>query len=148
MEKYHKLITFDLDTNVLKNIYHAGVYTKAYYDLEQFFKEHHFTEHKQGSCYISDIKMSNLEITDMLKEAKTKLVWFKYGVKDMRVANLESPEFSNLTHIAQNGKNEKEYDELVRKTQESRKQKQLEAIKSYKLKNETSTPSKNIDKER
>ena len=43
---------------------------------------------------------------------------------------------------------DKEYDELVRKTQETRRQKQLEAIESYKLKNETSTPSKNIDKER
>ncbi|MDY4445292.1 hypothetical protein [Campylobacter sp.] len=83
-----------------------------------------------------------------MEKARKTFDWFKYGVKDIRTANLEAPEFSNLTHIAQNGKNEKEYDELARKTQETRRQKQLEAIESYKLKNETSTPSKNIDKER
>ena len=64
----------------------------------------------------------------------------------MRIANLESPEFSNLTHIAQNGKNEKEYDELVRKTQEARRQKQLEALKNFKINNKQIIQSK--DKER
>ena len=82
----------------------------------------------------------------IIKKARNTFDWFKYGVKDMRIANLESPEFSNLTHIAQNGKNEKEYDELVRKTQEARRQKQLEALKNFKINNKQIIQSK--DKER
>ena len=64
----------------------------------------------------------------------------------MRIANLESPEFSNLTHIAQNGKNEKEYNELIEKTKEARRQKQLETLKNFKINNKQIIQSK--DKER
>ena len=133
---------------MLDEIYYKGNYRNSYNEFKQFLKENKFDEHPQGSFYISSTKLSEFEVELIVDLARNTFDWFKYGVKDMRVANLESPEFSNLTHIAQNGKNEKEYDELVRKTQEARRQKQLEAIKSYKLKNETSKPSKNIDKER
>lgn len=144
----YKILAFDFDTKVLDEIYYKGNYRNSYNEFRQFLKENKFDEHPQGSFYISSTKLSEFEVELIVDLARNTFGWFKYGVKDMRVANLESPEFSNLTHIAQNGKNEKEYDELVRKTQEARRQKQLEAIKSYKLKNETSTPSKNINKER
>ena len=90
--------------------------------------------------------MDEIKVELIMKKARKTFDWFKYGVKDMRIANLESPEFSNLTHIAQNGKNEKEYDELVRKTQEARRQKQLEALKNFKIDNKQIIQSK--DKER
>mgnify|MGYP004454931081 FL=1 len=144
----YKILAFDFDTKVLDEIYYKGNYRNSYNEFKQFLKENKFDEHPQGSFYISSTKLSEFEVELIVDLARNTFDWFKYGVKDMRVANLESPEFSNLTHIAQNSKNEKEYDELVRKTQEARRQKQLEAIKSYKLKNETSKPSKNIDKER
>ena len=144
----YKILAFDFDTKVLDEIYYKGNYRNSYNEFKQFLKENKFDEHPQGSFYISSTKLSEFEVELIVDLARNTFDWFKYGVKDMRVANLESPEFSNLTHIAQNGKNEKEYDELVRKTQETRRQKQLEAIKSYKLKNETSMLSKNIDKER
>ena len=144
----YKILAFDFDTKVLDEIYYKGNYRNSYNEFKQFLKENKFDEHPQGSFYISSTKLSEFEVELIVDLARNTFDWFKYGVKDMRVANLESPEFSNLTHIAQNSKNEKEYDELVRKTQEARRQKQLEAIKSYKLKNETSMLSKNIDKER
>ena len=147
-DKSYKILAFDFNTNALKDIYHKGIYTGAYNDFEQFLKDNKFDKHPEGSFYISSVKMDEIKVELIIKKARKTFDWFKYGVKDMRIANLESSEFSNLTHIAQNGKNEKEYDELARKTQETRRQKQLEAIESYKLKNETSTPSKNIDKER
>ena len=147
-DKSYKILAFDFDTKVLDEIYYKGNYRNSYNEFRQFLKENKFDEHPQGSFYISSVKIDEIKVELIIKKARKTFDWFKYGVKDVRIANLESPEFSNLTHIAQNGKNEKEYDELVRKTQETRRQKQLEAIKSYKLKNETSTPSKNIDKER
>ena len=145
-EKTYKILAFDFDTKVLDEIYYKGNYRNSYNEFRQFLKENKFDEHPQGSFYISSVKMDEIKVELIIKKARKTFDWFKYGVKDMRIANLESPEFSNLTHIAQNGKNEKEYDELVRKTQEARRQKQLEALKNFKIDNKQIIQSK--DKER
>ena len=145
-DKSYKILAFDFDTKVLDEIYYKGNYRNSYNEFRQFLKENKFDEHPQGSFYISSVKMDEIKVELIIKKARNTFDWFKYGVKDMRIANLESPEFSNLTHIAQNGKNEKEYDELVRKTQEARRQKQLEALKNFKIDNKQIIQSK--DKER
>lgn len=145
-DKSYKILAFDFDTKVLDEIYYKGNYRNSYNEFRQFLKENKFDEHPQGSFYISSVKMDEIKVELIIKKARKTFDWFKYGVKDMRIANLESPEFSNLTHIAQNGKNEKEYDELVRKTQEARRQKQLEALKNFKINNKQIIQSK--DKER
>ena len=145
-DKSYKILAFDFDTKVLDEIYYKGNYRNSYNEFRQFLKENKFDEHPQGSFYISSVKMDEIKVEHIIKKARKTFDWFKYGVKDMRIANLESPEFSNLTHIAQNGKNEKEYDELVRKTQEARRQKQLEALKNFKINNKQIIQSK--DKER
>ena len=145
-EKTYKILAFDFDTKVLDEIYYKGNYRNSYNEFRQFLKENKFDKHPQGSFYISSVKMDEIKVELIIKKARKTFDWFKYGVKDMRIANLESPEFSNLTHIAQNGKNEKEYDELVRKTQEARRQKQLEALKNFKIDNKQIIQSK--DKER
>ena len=145
-EKTYKILAFDFDTKVLDEIYYKGNYRNSYNEFRQFLKENKFDKHPQGSFYISSVKMDEIKVELIIKKARKTFDWFKYGVKDMRIANLESSEFSNLTHIAQNGKNEKEYDELVRKTQEARRQKQLEALKNFKIDNKQIIQSK--DKER
>ena len=145
-DKSYKILAFDFDTKVLDEIYYKGNYRNSYNEFRQFLKENKFDEHPQGSFYISSVKMDEIKVELIIKKARKTFDWFKYGVKDMRIANLESPEFSNLTHIAQNGKNEKEYDELVRKTQEARRQKQLETLKNFKINNKQIIQSK--DKER
>ena len=145
-DKSYKILAFDFDTKVLDEIYYKGNYRNSYNEFRQFLKENKFDKHPQGSFYISSVKMDEIKVEHIIKKARKTFDWFKYGVKDMRIANLESPEFSNLTHIAQNGKNEKEYDELVRKTQEARRQKQLEALKNFKINNKQIIQSK--DKER
>ena len=145
-DKSYKILAFDFDTKVLDEIYYKGNYRNSYNEFRQFLIENKFDEHPQVSFYISSVKMDEIKVELIIKKARKTFDWFKYGVKDMRIANLESPEFSNLTHIAQNGKNEKEYDELVRKTQEARRQKQLEALKNFKIDNKQIIQSK--DKER
>ena len=145
-DKSYKILAFDFDTKVLDEIYYKGNYRNSYNEFRQFLKENKFDKHPQGSFYISSVKMDEIKVELIIKKARKTFDWFKYGVKDMRIANLESPEFSNLTHIAQNGKNEKEYDELVRKTQEARRQKQLETLKNFKINNKQIIQSK--DKER
>lgn len=147
-KKFYKMIAFDLDTKKLKLIYKKGHYTNAYYELAQFFKNHHFTEHNQGSCYVSDIKMARSEVVNILSKVKKEMPWLKYCAKNFKRGDMVSPNFDDMTDFMQNGSNEQEFNKMVKETQESRRQKQLEAIKSYKLKNETSMLSKNIDKER
>ena len=145
-EKTYKILAFDFDTKVLDEIYYKGNYRNSYNEFRQFLKENKFDEHPQGSFYISSVKMDEIKVELIIKKARKTFDWFKYGVKDMRIANLESPEFSNLTHIAQNGKNEKEYNELIEKTKEARRQKQLEELKNLKINNKQIIQSK--DKER
>ena len=71
-KKFYKMIAFDLDTKKLKLIYKKGHYTNAYYELAQFFKNHHFTEHNQGSCYVSNIEMTRLKAANILSKAKKR----------------------------------------------------------------------------
>ena len=142
----YKILSFDFDTKLLDDIYHKGNYRNSYNEFKEFLKNNNFDKHPQGSFYISSIKLSELEVELTVDKARNTFDWFKYGVKDMRIANLKSPEFSNLTHIAQNGKNGKEYNELIEKTKEARRQKQLEALKNFKIDNKQIIQSK--DKER
>ena len=145
-DKSYKILAFDFDTKVLDEIYYKGNYRNSYNEFRQFLKENKFDEHPQCSFYISSVKMDEIKVELIIKKARNTFDWFKYGVKDMRIANLKSPEFSNLTHIAQNGKNGKEYNELIEKTQEARRQKQLEELKNFKINNKQIIQSK--DKER
>ena len=145
-DKSYKILAFDFDTKVLDEIYYKGNYRNSYNEFRQFLKENKFDKHPEGSFYISSVKMDEIKVELIVKKARKTFDWFKYGVKDMRIANLESPEFSNLTHIAQNGKNEKEYNELIEKTKEARRQKQLEELKNFKMNNKQIIQSK--DKER
>ena len=142
----YKILSFDFDTKLLDDIYHKGNYRNSYNEFKEFLKNNNFDKHPQGSFYISSIKLSELEVELTVDKARETFDWFKYAVKDIRTANLEAPEFSNLTHIAQKGQNEKEYNELIEKTQETRRQKQLEALKNFKIDNKQIIQSK--DKER
>ena len=146
-EKTYKILAFDFDTKVLNEIYYKGNYRNSYNEFRQFLKENKFDKHPEGSFYISSVKMDEIKVELIVKKARKTFDWFKYGVKDMRIANLESPEFSNLTHIAQNGKNEKEYNELIEKTKEARRQKQLEALQRHNPE-KSKTQDKSTDKER
>ena len=142
----YKILSFDFDTKLLDDIYHKGNYRNSYNEFKEFLKNNNFDKHPQGSFYISSIKLSELEVELTVNKARETFDWFKYGVKDIRTANLEALEFSNLTHIAQKGQNEKEYNELIEKTQEARRQKQLEELKNLKMNNKQIIQSK--DKER
>ena len=137
-DKSYKILAFDFNTNALKDIYHKGIYTGAYNDFERFLKDNKFDKHPEGSFYISSVKMSRAKVEFIIEKARKTFDWFKYGVKDIRTANLESPEFSNLTHIARNGKNEKEYDEFSKKNTRNTQAKAIRNItktQSRKIKN-------------
>ncbi len=69
-----KSLNFDLDTNKLK-LYYAN-YNQAYYDIKNFLASNGF-KHRQGSGYISKKDMTNIEITDKIKQLNKKFDWLK-----------------------------------------------------------------------
>lgn len=78
----HKQITFDLDTNVLKQIHGEKNYTKAYTDIKNFM-EHHDFEHIEGSVYTSKSLVSNQEIVVLIKDLKKEHEYLDKSVRDM-----------------------------------------------------------------
>ena len=145
-KKFYKMIAFDLDTKKLKLIYKKGHYTNAYYELAHFFKNHHFTEHNQGFCYVSDIKMARSEVVNILSKAKKEMPWLKYCAKNFKRGDMVSPNFDDMTDFMQNGSNEQEFNKMIKEAQEARRQKQLAALKNFKIDNKQIIQSK--DKER
>ena len=83
--KYYKAINFDLDTNQLKEYYPR--YQQAYKDLLKFFKEKGFL-HRQGSGYVSKMKMSSADIVDLIGDFQKKFLWSATCVKKIDVTNI------------------------------------------------------------
>ena len=93
--KYYKILNFDLDTNMLKDIYYRGVYTNAYSELGNFLKKHNFSEHDQGSCYISNTPISDFKARQVVKLAREEIDWFTFAVKRIRKSNSLNPKVDN-----------------------------------------------------
>lgn len=85
--KCYKAINFDLDTRKLKLYYTGSDYHQAYMNLQYFFKAHHFL-HRQGSGYVSDIKMNTSDVYELIDKLLLKLPWIKYCVKRIDVTNV------------------------------------------------------------
>lgn len=72
-------ITFDLDTNKLKDVYTKATgktYTSAYKDIEKFMISKGY-EHRQGSVYHSTEKKTRLEVVRDIKGLQKGNVWFQ-----------------------------------------------------------------------
>ncbi len=83
--KYYKAINFDLDTIKLRNYYPR--YQKAYSDLLRFFKTKNFS-HRQGSGYVSNIKLSSADIVDIIGDLQQEFVWAGTCIKKIDVTNV------------------------------------------------------------
>lgn len=86
-KKYFKAINFDMDTHYLSEYYPGLNYRQAYEDLRHFFERHRFS-HRQGSGYISDIKLTTADIYDLVDELNQQLPWVGECVKKIDVTNV------------------------------------------------------------
>lgn len=80
-------MNFDLDTHQLKEHYPGENYRQAYDDLRRFFKRHKFS-HRQGSGYISDVKLGTADIYDLMDELNQQLPWIGVCVNKIDVTNI------------------------------------------------------------
>lgn len=73
MSRY--LITFDMDTNCLKDNYHGNNYTNAYSDIQTILARHGF-ENIQGSVYLGREGISEAHGTIAIQELTARFDWF------------------------------------------------------------------------
>ncbi|HEZ0515950.1 TPA: VapD [Neisseria meningitidis] len=73
MSRY--LITFDMDTNCLKDNYHGNNYTNAYSDIKTILARHGF-ENIQGSVYLGREDISEAHGTIAIQELTARFDWF------------------------------------------------------------------------
>lgn len=97
MSRY--LITFDMDTNCLKENYHGNSYNNAYYDLRNVLEQHGF-EHLQGNVYLGQEGVSEAHGTLAIQELTAKFDWFYPCVSNIKFYRIESD--LNADFIAEN----------------------------------------------
>ena len=82
-----KAVNFDLYTHALRRYYNYESYTRAYYEISKFMKEHGF-EHRQGSGYFSIEEMTDSEIFAVMSELKDKCPFVKSCTKVIDVTDI------------------------------------------------------------
>ncbi|MDD6489218.1 MAG: hypothetical protein PUG48_05325 [Clostridia bacterium] len=85
MGKTRKQITFDIDTNVAKQIF-GDNYRKAYDDIERFFKKQNF-QHIQGSVYVSKKPMYKFQLFHLIVTLTQQYPYIKKCVRDIVFGN-------------------------------------------------------------
>lgn len=97
MSRY--LITFDMDTNCLKEHYHGNSYNNAYYDIRTLLEKHGF-DNLQGSVYLGGEGISEAHGTIAIQELTAKFKWFYPCVSNIKFYRIESD--LNADFIAEN----------------------------------------------
>ncbi|HEZ1859119.1 TPA: VapD [Neisseria meningitidis] len=87
MSRY--LITFDMDTNCLKDNYHGNNYTNAYSDIKTILARHGF-ENIQGSVYLGREGISEAHGTIAIQELTARFDWFYSCIANIKFYRLES----------------------------------------------------------
>ncbi|WP_386694587.1 VapD [Lonepinella sp. MS14435] len=87
MSRY--LITFDMDTNCLKENYHSKSANNAYYDIRNVLEKHGF-DNLQGSVYLGQENISEAHGTLAIQELTAKFKWFYPCVSNIKFYRIES----------------------------------------------------------
>lgn len=87
MSRY--LITFDMDTNCLKENYHSNSYNNAYGDVKTILAKHGF-DNIQGSVYLGHEGISEAHGTIAIQELTARFDWFYSCVSNIKFYRLES----------------------------------------------------------
>jgi len=69
-----KSVNFDLDIKKLEQYHPNKNSTQAYADIKKFMLENNF-EHRQGSGYISQQEMSNVDVVEIIEKLNYKHNW-------------------------------------------------------------------------
>jgi virulence-associated protein VapD len=89
-------ITFDMDTESLRETYPNDSYTNAYTDIRNYLTARGF-EWKQGSVYFGDDSIDAVKCIRVVTKLSKKFPWFKSSVRDIRMLRIE--EYNDLLPV-------------------------------------------------
>ncbi len=95
MRNTRKQIAFDLDTNVLKQIFGEN-YTKACYDIARFLKNDF--DHIQGSVYISKRPVTYIFFY-LCQELEKQYTYLEKCVRDISLSGLSISRNKNINQL-------------------------------------------------
>jgi virulence-associated protein VapD len=81
-------ITFDMDTESLRQTYPNASYTNAYTDIRTYLSARGF-EWRQGSVYFGDDSVDAVKCVRVISKLSRKFPWFKSSVRDIRMLRIE-----------------------------------------------------------
>jgi virulence-associated protein VapD len=81
-------IVFDLDTQVLEDLYPNEPWNNAYYDVRTFLTARGF-EWMRGSTYFGDDTVDAVRCVRAVQKLSAKYSWFKPAVRDIRMLRIE-----------------------------------------------------------
>jgi virulence-associated protein VapD len=81
-------ITFDLDTETLKQAYPNDSWNNAYGDIRKTLEPLGFTW-QQGSVYFGNDKINAVKCVLAAQQLSQKYAWFKASVRDIRMLRIE-----------------------------------------------------------
>ena len=82
-----KQITFDIDTNVAKEILGEKKYTNVYAHIRRFMTKNKW-EHIEGSVYMSNKPMDNSDILFLIKDMKKQYPYLDKCIKEMHQSDI------------------------------------------------------------
>ena len=81
-------IVFDLDTEILKEVYPGASWNTAYNEVRTFLTSRGF-EWKQGSACFGDDSIDAVRCVRVVQKMSKKFSWFKPSVRDIRMLRIE-----------------------------------------------------------
>ncbi len=81
-------ITFDMDTEILAELYHQASYNNAYADIARFLGQYGFTR-QQGSVYFGNDKVDAVTCVIATQGLTREYAWFGPVVRDIRMLRIE-----------------------------------------------------------
>lgn len=81
-------ISFDLDTEILRDMYHAESYNNAYADIRKHLNSRGF-DWQQGSVYFGNETVDAVRCVIVVQELTKKFAWFASSVRDIRMLRIE-----------------------------------------------------------
>lgn len=82
-------ITFDLDTQTLKDAYHNDSHNNAYMDIRKVLVDDHGFEWQQGSVYFGGPTVDAVTCVIAVQDLTSKYDWFCASVRDIRMLRIE-----------------------------------------------------------
>jgi len=81
-------ITFDLDTELLSELYDGDSFENAYRDIRNHLENNGF-EHMQGSVYFGNSRIDAVNCITVIQSFALEHEWFVPSCKDIRMLRIE-----------------------------------------------------------